>query len=114
MKGEDIAVYAIWLPILGIDSKASMPMATKRFPDPRVRHYWDGNAELSKSYAPILKADDVAWDVYMLFDRRAEWKDKPPAPVYLMDKIGLPTGRPLDGAELATQLIALKNAQLNP
>lgn len=110
MKGEDIAVYTVWLPILRIDSKASMPLATKRFSDPRVRQYWDGEAALSKSYAPILQSDEVAWDVYMLFDRNAEWKDKPPVPAYLMDKIGLPTGRMLDGAELAKQLLALKNA----
>lgn len=114
VKGEDIAVYAVWLPILGIDSKASMPMATRQFSDPRVHQYWDGEAELAKSYSPIVKADGVAWDVYMLFDRNAEWKDKPPAPVYLMDKIGLPTGRPLDGAELANQLLALKNAPAKP
>jgi hypothetical protein len=45
----------------------------------------------------------------MLFDRNAEWKDTPPAPVYLMDKIGLEVARPLDGAELAEQLVALRN-----
>ena len=114
VKGEDVAVYAVWLPILGIDSKASMPMATKRFSDPRVRHYWDGKAELGHAYSPIFKTDEVVWDVYMLFDRDAEWKDKPPAPIYLMDKIGLPTGRSLDGTELAKQLLALKNAPAKP
>lgn len=108
VKDQDVGVYAVWLPILGIDSKASLPMATKRFSDPRVRQYWDAKAELSRSYAPVLKTD-VAWDVYMLFDRNAEWKDTPPVPVYVMDKIGLEVGRPLDGPELAKQLEALRN-----
>ena len=85
-------------------------MATKRFSDPRVRQYWDAKAELSRSYGPVFKTDEVVWDVYMLYDRNAEWKDQPPAPVYLMDKIGLEGGRPLDGAELAKQLTALRNA----
>jgi len=85
-------------------------MATKRFTDPRVRQYWDGKAELGDAFSPILKADGVAWDVYLVYDRSAEWKDKPPAPVYIMDKIGLPDGRPLDGAELAKQIVALRNA----
>lgn len=109
VKGEDIAVYAVWLPILGLDSKASMPMATKSFSDPRVRQYWDGKADLSRSYSPVFKTEEVVWDVYMLFDRQAEWKDTPPSPVYLMDKIGLEVARPLDGAELAKQLEALRN-----
>lgn len=108
MKDQDVAIYAVWLPILGIDSKASLPLATSRFSDPRVRQYWDANAQLSKSYAPVLQADGPAWDVYMLFDRTVEWKDRPPSPVYLMDKIGLPTGRPFDGAELANQLSTLR------
>ena len=109
MKDQDVGVYAVWLPILGIDSKASMPMATKRFSDPRVRQYWDANAELSRSFATAFKTNEVVWDVYMLFDRNAEWKDIPPTPVYIMDKIGLEVARPLDGAELAKQLEALRS-----
>lgn len=110
VKDQDIGVYAVWMPILGVDTKASLPYATNRFSDSRVRQYWDARAEMSRSYAPILKAEGDAWDVYMVFDRNAEWKDKPPAPVYLMDKIGLEGGRPLDGTELAKQLTALRNA----
>lgn len=83
-------------------------MATRRFSDPRVVHYWDAKAELSRSYGPVLKTTETVWDVYMLFDRNAEWKDTPPAPVYIMDKIGLEVARPLDGAELAKQLEALQ------
>ena len=86
-----------------------MPMATKRFSDSRVRQYWDANAELSRSFAPVLKTNEVVWDLYMLFGRDAEWKDIPPTPVYIMDKIGLEVARPLDGAELAKQLEALRS-----
>lgn len=109
MKDQDVGVYAVWLPILGIDSKASMSMATKRFSDPRVHQYWDANAELSRSFAPLLKTNEVVWDVYMLFDRDAEWKDIPPTPAYIMDKIGLEVAKPLDGAELAKQLESLRS-----
>ena len=109
MKDQDVAVYAVWLPILGIDSKASLPLATRRFSDPRVVHYWDAKADLSRSYGPVLKTNEVVWDVYMLFDRNAEWKETPPAPVYLMDKIGLEVARPLDGAVLAKELVTLRN-----
>ena len=110
VKDQDVGVYAVWLPILGIDSKASLPQATRRFSDPRVRQYWDAKAELSRAYAPILKADGVAWDVYLLFDRVAEWNEKPPVPVFVMDKIDLPGGKRLDGAELAKEIVALRNS----
>ena len=111
VKDQDVSVYAVWLPILGIDSKASLPMATNRFSDPRVRQYWDAKAELNSSYASIFKTDDAVWDVYMLYDRNAEWKEKPPAPVYMMDKIGLEGSRQLDGAELAKQLTAIRSVR---
>ena len=110
VKDQDIGVYAVWLPVLGIDSKASLPFATRTFSDPRVHHYWDAKAELGHAYSPILKADGVAWDIYLLFDRGAEWKDKPPVPIFVMDKIGLPNGKPLDGNELAKELSALRNS----
>ena len=102
------------MPILGIDSKASLPQATKRFSDTRVHQYWDAKAELSRAYSPILKAEGVAWDVYLLFDRGTEWKDRPPVPVFVMDKIGLPNGKRLDGAELAKELSALRNSSQLP
>ena len=91
------------------------PSRQKRFSDPRVHQYWDGKAELGNLYSPILKADGVAWDVYLLFDRDAEWKekDKPPVPVYVMDKIGLPDGKSFDGDELAKALSDLRSSKLS-
>ena len=50
VKDQDVGVYAVWLPVLGIDSKASLAMATKRLTDPRVRQYWDGKAELGDAF----------------------------------------------------------------
>lgn len=114
MKDQDVGVYAVWLPVLGIDSKASLPQATKRFTDARVHQYWDAKAELGQVFSPILKADGVAWDVYLLFERGAEWKDKPPVPVFIMDKIDLPNGKRLDGDELARELSALRNSSQPP
>jgi hypothetical protein len=114
MKDPDIGVYAVWLPVLGIDSRASLPQATERFSDSRVRQYWDAKAELGQVYSPILKVDGVAWDVYLLFDRDAEWKDKAPVPVFVMDKIDLPNGKRLDGDELARELSALRNSSQRP
>jgi len=74
----------------------------------------DAKAELGQLYSSILKADGVAWDVYLLLGRDAEWKDKPPVPVFVMDKIDLPNGERLDGDELARELSALRNSSQPP
>jgi hypothetical protein len=43
--------------------------------------YWDGSQELGEAFSPLLGIRSrMAWDVYLLFDADAEWKDAPPAP----------------------------------
>jgi hypothetical protein len=110
VKDQDLRVYAVWVPVLWIDSKASVPQATKRFEDARVSQYWDSKADMTRAYAKNLKIDGPAWDVYLLFDRDAEWRDQPPLPIFWMDQLGLENGKPFDGDELADEIRTLLNA----
>jgi len=103
VKDEELRVYAVWVPIRWSDGKASIPQATKRFTDPRVSHYWNKGGELVNAYSRILRIDGPAWDVYLLFDRSAEWKEQPPAPTVWMDQLGLDREHDLDGAKLSTE-----------
>lgn len=92
---------------MGNDNEASVPSAMKTLPDPRVVFYWDGKGELTKSYSRVLKLgeDRAAWDVYLVFDRTAEWKAEAPAPIYWMHQLyGVAPERRLAGAALATEL----------
>ena len=106
VKDPDVRVYAVWASILLSDFRVAVGRATKRLPDERVSHYWDGEGELVKAYGRILKleGDDTAWDVYYVFGRDAEWKDEVPAPTFFMDQVGLPGGEPLDASKLAAEL----------
>lgn len=97
-------MYSVWVPILFSDGKVSIPQATKRLPDGRVSHYWDSKGDLVKEYSRVLQIDGPAWDVFFVFDRAAEWKEQAPAPIYLMDQIGLEKGAPLDGQKLREQI----------
>ena len=90
--------------MLWTDGKAVVPQATKRFADPRVRHYWDGERKLVAEYARVLEIDESPWDVYLLFDRNAEWKDQPPKPIYWMDRLGMEKGTPFDGVKLGQRV----------
>lgn len=54
----------------------------KRLPDKRVSYFWDGKGELGKSFSAVLHLGQPAWDLYLAFNRDAEWKKKPPVPAY--------------------------------
>jgi hypothetical protein len=106
IKNPDVRVYAVYLPILRGDAESSVTAATKRLPDGRVSYFWDGKGETAQSYAPVLKlpAGYVAWDVYMVFNRDAEWKTEPPAPDYWMHQLGgVVPERRLDGDKFAEE-----------
>ena len=36
----------------------------------------------------MLEIDESPWDVYLLFDRNADWKDQAPKPILLDGSIG--------------------------
>ena len=92
------------MPILWSDGRLSIPQATKRLSDGRVRHYWDQEGSLVREYSRVLQIDGPAWDVYLLFDRDAEWKEQAPAPIFWMDKLGLENGTEFDGGKLAQRV----------
>ena len=97
----------MYVPILGGDVEASVPSAMKTLPDSRVVFHWDGKGELTQSYSRVLQLGEgrPAWDVYLVFDRTAEWKSKPPAPNYWMHQLrGVSPERRLDGDLLAVEL----------
>ena len=114
MKDQNVRVYTVWVPMLWIDSKASVPQATRRFDDSRVSQYWDQKADLTRAYSSILKIDVPAWDVYLLFGRDAEWKEQPPAPAFWMDQLGLENGRQFDADGLAAQIRASLDSNQKP
>ena len=99
-------VYAVWVPMLWIDSKASVPQATRRFDDSRVSQYWDSKAETTRAFSSSLQINSPAWDVYLLFGPDAEWKEQPPAPAFWMDQLGFEKGTPFDADELAEHIRA--------
>lgn len=97
----------MYVPILDSDNEASIPAAMKRLPDSRVAFYWDAKGELTKGYSRVLQLgeDRPAWDVYLVFDRNAEWKTEPPAPNSWMHQLrGVPAERRLDGDALAAEI----------
>jgi hypothetical protein len=105
LDAPDLRVYAVWAPILATDARLTVWRASTRLPDGRVRHFWDADGALVKAYSRILRLGQSlpAWDVYLVFDRNAEWSDQPPAPEDWMHQLPLTPERRLDGDRLARE-----------
>ena len=89
IKDSDLRVYAVYLPVLDGDQESRVASAAKYIPDSRVSYFWDGKGELGQGYSGVLKIPEgkTAWDVYLLFDCNAEWKESPPVPTYWMHQL---------------------------
>lgn len=47
-------------------------------PDPRVTHFWDGEAQVGEWFAEEVEGyRGVSWDVYYLFGPDAKWESTP-------------------------------------
>ena len=74
---SNLRVYAVWLPFLAGTQQAA-DVSRRVLPDPRVVHYWDGEAATSAWFAENVEhSASPAWDVYYLYGRDAIWRDVP-------------------------------------
>ena len=104
LKGQDVKVYSVWVPILPSDAEFTVGRATKSLDDSRVGHYWDGDNVLTRAYAPVLGINGDAWDVYLLYDQDAEWGDTPPKPIYWQEQLGISDETRLDRVRLTAKI----------
>lgn len=69
----ELRVYAVWVPFSGGTSEAA-DVSRRVLPDPRVAHFWDGDAVTSDWFAENVDHSPApAWDVYYLFGPDAIW-----------------------------------------
>ena len=108
VESENLAVYAVWEPILRTDDERSSRKATILFPDERVSNYWVDTRAVGELFqAPIDLTTEPAWDVYLVYAPGVAWDgDDPPRPNYFMHQLGgrLPDDLRLDGAKLAAAI----------
>jgi hypothetical protein len=112
IEGNDLAVYAVWEPILKTDDERSSRKATILFPDARVSNYWVDSPAVGRLFqAPLNITTEPAWDVYLVYASGIAWGDDgPPRPSYFMHQLGgrLPDGQRLDGPKLAAAIEDLR------
>ena len=105
----NLAVYAVWEPILRTDNERAARKATALFPDARVKQYWVDVRDLGRLFqSPIGLQHEVAWDVYLVYPPGVMWESAdPPRPDYFMHQLvgRLPDSQVLDGRTLATRVL---------
>lgn len=78
----DLRLYLVWVPAIPGDSLATARLAAARFPDPRIRHFWDEGWAFGRQVGRLLKLPGEfgkpgdfgpGWDVFLLYDRDAAW-----------------------------------------
>jgi hypothetical protein len=105
---SELAVYAVWEPILRTDDERAARKATILLPDPRVVHYWVDSQEVGKTFQePIELTTEPAWDVYLVYPREVKWGDSAPEPNYFMHQLGgrLPASSRLNAERLAQLIV---------
>lgn len=74
-----IAVHVIWFSVLGGDQRSDI--RTELIDDPQVRHYWDGDREISDFFGDHANEYGLPpgqlWHAYLLFAPEAIWNDIP-------------------------------------
>jgi hypothetical protein len=102
-------VFVIWIPAITGDDYAAALRSLPKIPDARARHYWDGAQVLGEAFSPLLGIRSrMAWDVYLLFDGKADWKDSPPAPTeWLHQLMGEDPDRQLSEERLEEEIAKL-------
>jgi hypothetical protein len=88
----EISVSIVWIEMLPGDNLAAAQKMAGTIRDSRVRHFFDPRAtrRAGNAIAKGLLNDGAgpAWDIYLFYDREAEWKDDPPKPADWMHQLG--------------------------
>jgi hypothetical protein len=76
-QASNLRVYAVWVPFLAGTQQAA-DVSQRVLPDPRVVHFWDGEAATSDWFAENVEHSFApAWDVYYLYGPDARWAGVP-------------------------------------
>ena len=82
-----LRAFVVWQPKRG-GHERDVDEATATFPDPRARHFWDGEGWTVEHFKPVLDVHVDAWDLYMIYEADARWDGpEPPKPIFWMHQL---------------------------
>ncbi len=102
--------HIIWGPIMGADDLAAAQASKQMFAGLPVTQYWDADLSVGialKDFAELPKDnDELAWDVYFIYEPGSEWGDHAPAPADYWHQFNTGNRYLADGVSLRTALEA--------
>ena len=86
----DIQVSIVWIDMLPSDNEEAATKSSAIFDDPRVKQFHDPDRQSGYAIAKDLLYDNAgpAWDIYLYYDKDAQWTDQPPKPVDWVHQLG--------------------------
>lgn len=107
---ERLAVYVVWMPVLGADTRAAALEARATVGDSRASHFWDPDQSVGRAFGRSLdlpRGGELAWDAYLVFGPDAEWGAALPDPTVWNHQLGFGPLHLGDGSALRAAIEAL-------
>jgi hypothetical protein len=80
--GVQVWASLVWVRALAADDEPATQTAMESLQHPRLSHFYDHHQRAAREMASALGgAGHFAWDVYLVFDSQATWRETPPTPV---------------------------------
>lgn len=104
---DDLRIYAVWMPVLDIDTSPPAATTTGSIPDRHVKKRWDPERTLAIEAARVVprstkgpcrqltgreEPEAISWDCVLVFEPGTRWEKTLPAPSY----VGGPVVRVID------------------
>lgn len=112
----NLDILIVWLKMYESDSLDVIQEAARLFShDPRVTQFYDPAKACGLEVSEGLGAEpgEVAWDIYLFYDRQAEWSEQLPGPVDWVHQLSgsswAEPGRLFQGEQLARKLREIMN-----
>ena len=112
MKSVKPRFFVVWTSVYGADNHDLAVEGANILSDPRVKNYYEAKPEVVMAFGRLVEMPrdaQLAYDVYFLYDGKAEWKDAPPKPLDWWHQI-IDGPRFLDGAKMKARLEELAAA----
>lgn len=88
-RSELLSGAIVWTPMLAPDNFGVALQQETKFPDARVKHFWDPDRLIGKLVSATLNLKTaIAWDVYLIYHPDHPWDvELPPPPKFWMHQL---------------------------
>ena len=89
-KSDTFAVALVWIKVGPTDQQFSAASNAREMSDPRVKHFYDSQRSIGQQYSEVLwpGEEELAWDIYFVYEKGVTWTDAPPQPTKWVTQLG--------------------------